>query len=232
MTTDQIHDCTASALPELGPGFGPGVHLQTDRGPVPVDWLAAGDRVLTLDHGYQPILWVGRSRVSTAELASNPALRPIVVPAGRFGRDGPDQDLLLSPDHRVLVASALVEHHVGTPEALAACKFLSDAGHSAPQSPAQPEGLSYYQVLFSDHELVLAEGLWVESFFTSDAALEALDATARQQAEAALGGSAGAQAMLAARYVLTDWECKAMRLATLPAATQAAKGARYGSKSA
>ena len=41
-------------------GFGGGTLIETDGGPIPVDWLRPGDRVLTFDDGLQPLRWVGR----------------------------------------------------------------------------------------------------------------------------------------------------------------------------
>lgn len=35
-----------------------GTLIDTDRGPVPIEELSVGDRVATLDHGFQPIRWV------------------------------------------------------------------------------------------------------------------------------------------------------------------------------
>ena len=218
LTYDQINSV---------PCFGPGMHLDTDKGPVPVDWLAKGDRVLTLDHGYQPVLWVGRSKVSARDMAANPALRPVIIPAGRFGGDGPARDLILSPEHRVLVASAAIECHFGAHQALAACKFLCNGAADMPC--AGGDGFSYYHVLFARHEIVRAEGLWVESFFTGDMGLRALGPAERRGVADALRDFGGVGAMQSARYILHRWEAEMLGL-SLWRPERVTEGARYGSK--
>ncbi|WP_323037813.1 Hint domain-containing protein [Pararhodobacter sp.] len=53
--------------------FTPGTLIDTLRGKVAVETLVPGDKVLTRDHGYQSLAWVGRRDLTAAELATCPA---------------------------------------------------------------------------------------------------------------------------------------------------------------
>ena len=96
----------------------------TDRHPGARITLAEGDLVRTLDHGLQPVRWVGARRLSAAELAAAEKLRPIRIRAGALGPGTPRADLLVSPQHRVLVRSRIAQRMFGTDEVLVAAKQL------------------------------------------------------------------------------------------------------------
>ena len=49
--------------------FTHGTRIDTPDGPRPVEALAAGDLVTTLDNGSQPVRWTGRRWISPAEMA-------------------------------------------------------------------------------------------------------------------------------------------------------------------
>ena len=84
-------DLTGQAVP----CFTRGTLIKTDQGERPIEELAAGDMVLTMDHGYQPIRWIGSSkRAATGDLA------PILIRKGALGND---RDLRVSPQHRMLL---------------------------------------------------------------------------------------------------------------------------------
>lgn len=184
------------------PCFCQGTHLATDQGDVPVDWLGPGDRVLTKDHGYQAILWVGRSKISRANLKKYPSLRPIRIAANSISAGVPAQDLRLSPEHRMLLGSAHLELLFGVAEAFAPVKSIVD-GQQITQTDPQHE-VSYYHVLFERHEIVLAEGLWSESFFPEKVTLGALSDGDRKKVLAVLGPRA--ESMKTARLCLRPWE--------------------------
>jgi hypothetical protein len=83
--------------------FTPGTLLSTPAGPRPVEALREGDLLDTLDGGAQEILWIGRRRLTGAQMHAMPQLRPVRIRAGAFGLDVPVEDLLVSPRHRLLV---------------------------------------------------------------------------------------------------------------------------------
>ncbi|AMY68478.1 Hint domain-containing protein [Frigidibacter mobilis] len=154
--------------------FAAGTLIATETGERPVETLAIGDRVLTADHGLQPLRWRGQIALGPAALQKRPALAPIRIAAGALGPGKPHSDLLLSPQHRVLIRSRIVQRLFGVASALAAVKHLTDAGGIAPAGPAG--GVVYVHLMFDRHEIVLANGAETESLFLGPEARKSLEA--------------------------------------------------------
>lgn len=141
--------------------FTPGAMILTDQGEIAVEDLQPGDRVLTRDHGYQPIRWVGRRDLTAVELLSEPRFNPVSIAAGALGAGMPHRDMLVSPQHRILITGARSELLFGEHEILVAAKHLvGQAGITQRLS----SGVSYLHILFDAHEIVRADGAWSESF--------------------------------------------------------------------
>lgn len=153
--------------------FADGTLIDTPRGPVPVETLRPGDMVTTLDSGPLPLRWVGRREIDGAWLRRMPQLAPVMVPAGAFGPGLPSADLVLSPNHRILLRHALSDMLFGETEVLAAAKHLLDR-HVIP-APDARNGVAYNHLLFDQHEIVFANGLPSESLYPGPEALGALD---------------------------------------------------------
>ena len=83
-TQTQFASLIAMGVP---PCFAPGTLIWTDRGDVSVERLRPGDRILTADHGPQPLRWIGRREVDFTDPANNRGGRdkPIEIKAGRPG---------------------------------------------------------------------------------------------------------------------------------------------------
>lgn len=160
------------------PCFVAGSRLATPAGPTPVEALRVGDRVLTRDNGYRPIRWIGGRAFDAATLADFPELQPVRVARGAFGADVPSADLLVSPQHRMLLAGGDAARHGEETEILAAAIDLVTLGLAAVE-PARE--VTYYHIMFDAHEIVWANGCWSESFLPEAAALDGLhDAQLRE----------------------------------------------------
>lgn len=167
------------------PCFLRGTRIETDRGTVPVELLAAGDLVKTLDAGLQPILWVGSTPICRAELLQAPQLRPVRIRAGALSPGSPQADLLVSPQHRVLIRSAIVQRMFGVPDVLIAARHL--LGLDGVETVQEDEPLEYFHLLMSCHQILYSEGAATESLFVGPHALAALPPLARQQIGALMG---------------------------------------------
>lgn len=159
--------------------FTPGTLIETATGPRPVETLATGDLILTRDHGYEPLRWIGRARVSAARLDLQPNLRPIRIKAGALGAGLPEYDLIVSPQHRILVRSAIVRRMFGAHEVLVAAKHLCLVPGIEALRP--DNGTTYLHLLFDRHELVLSNGSWTESLLTGPQAMQAMSPAARRE---------------------------------------------------
>lgn len=146
------------------PCFVAGTLIRTEKGQERVENLRPGDRIWTLDHGFQPLRWIGQRTV-----AAMGAFAPVRVAAGTFGDHGA---LMLSPQHRILIRDPLADLVFGTPEVLVAAKHLVD-GHKV-QSVAGGS-VTYVHLLFDQHEIVLSNGLATESFLPGPQTVDAFE---------------------------------------------------------
>jgi len=131
--------------------FYPGTLIATPEGECAVETMKIGDLVLTTDGKAAPVRWVGRQTVST-RFANPQRVLPIRVTAGALAEGVPARDLLLSPDHALLVDGALVQ----------ACALIN--GVSIVRETNVPVTFTYYHVELADHSLILAENAAAETF--------------------------------------------------------------------
>jgi len=165
--------------PEVLPCFTRGTLILTEHGVVAVEDLSVGARVMTRDHGPQEIRWIGSRVMTAAGLARNPRLRPVRIRAGALGDNTPSSDLLVSPQHRVLVRSKIAQRMFGTDEILVAARQLLplDRIEIAEDVP----GVEYFHILFDRHEVVISNGAETESLYTGPQALKAVGKAAQEE---------------------------------------------------
>ncbi len=172
--------CRAEAA-ELRPGgvicFTPGTRITTPDGTRRIEDLHPGDRIQTKDNGEQEVLWTGHRRMSGARLYAMPHLRPIRFRSGALGIDRPDEDLLVSPQHRMLVKGAAAQSLFHADEVLIAAEDLLNDGSICVDRMLRE--VTYVHVLLERHQIVWANGLETESFHPSNSALETIDSVQR-----------------------------------------------------
>ncbi|MEO0912670.1 MAG: Hint domain-containing protein [Pseudomonadota bacterium] len=154
--------------------FARGTLIETGTGPVPVENLVAGDRVITLDHGARPITWVGHSRVR-----ARGRLRPVRIAAGALGENAPSADLVVSPYHRVVVKGWRAEVLFGQEEVLVTASSLVNG--ETIRLVRDMSMVDYYHILFETHEIIISNGAPSESFNPSSIALKDCEAEMREE---------------------------------------------------
>lgn len=143
--------------------FAPGTMIDTPDGPRAVETLRDGDLVTTLETGAQPVAWVGAQ-----DVCGTGAMAPVQVGAGLLRNAAP---LLMSPDHRVLLSNDLGVALPGDEEHLLPVKGLL----GLPGVELMPHlRIRYHHIALSRHEVIRANGAWVESFLPGPAALRNL----------------------------------------------------------
>lgn len=148
-----------------------GTWIATNRGEKRIEDLKVGDLVMTRDNGLQPIRWIGRRDVTEQELRQTPEWAPIKLEAGSLGGSSPETDLLLSPNHRVLMTGNRATLLFGESEVLVAAEHLTDMDGI---SKVATSGVSYFHILFESHQVVLSNGAWTESFQPADCSIRGL----------------------------------------------------------
>ncbi|AVO37716.1 Hint domain-containing protein [Pukyongiella litopenaei] len=151
--------------------FTPGVLIDTAHGSRPVERIAVGDLVLTADAGLQRVAWTG-----CATVAARGGMAPVRIAAGTLGNT---RDLLVSPQHRILIEGWAAEVFAGIDGVLVPARHLVDGDRIR---IVESRAVTYLHLGFDRHHLVRSEGIWTESHFAS--------AAARAEA-AALFGAAG-----------------------------------------
>ena len=146
--------------------FTPNTRIATPEGPVLVRDLAEDDLILTKDDGPQPIRWIGWRRMSGARMFAMPELRPIRIRGGALGLDVPDDDLLVSPKHRLVIKGGVAQALFNTPEGLVAARDLLN-DHSVTVD-RRVNDVTYVHLLLDRHQVVFANG--VEIFLRLDTA--------------------------------------------------------------
>ena len=166
--------------------FTPGTRLDTPDGPRAVEDLYPGDRVTTRDDGPQEVLWVGLRHVSGARLYAFPELRPVRIRAGALGGDAPRPDLVVSPDHRVMLRGPKCRALWGEDEVLVRARDLVD-DRAVRVDHAAPEAI-YVHLLLARHQVLRANGVEAESFHPGGADLAHLDPGERAELLEAVPG--------------------------------------------
>lgn len=152
--------------------FAEGTLIETDEGLRPIEAITVGTRVRTLDHGMQVVRWHGICHLSDDALQARPRLAPIRIAQGALGQGMPHRDLVVSPQHRILVQSRVTDRMFGKSGALVpAVKLLGLPGVT--RVPAEG-GITYHHLLFDAHEIIWAEGCPAESLLLGPRAQEML----------------------------------------------------------
>lgn len=159
--------------------FCPDTLIDTQDGPCAVQDLTIGTKVWTQDHGYQPLRWIAQRRIPQKVALQHPNLWPIRIKAGAMGQGLPTRDLMVSPQHRVLLRSRVAQRMFDCDEVLLAAKHLT--AHAGIDQIRPEAGIEYWHFMFDNHELVASNGLLTESLFTGPEAVKAIPAEARDE---------------------------------------------------
>jgi hypothetical protein len=131
--------------------FMAGTMVRTPGGEVAVEELERGDIVLTADGRSVPVTWLGVQTVSRLFADPN-RVWPIRIKAHALADNVPSRDLLISPDHAILVDGVLVQ----------AGALVN--GTTVVREGNVPSTFTYYHVETEDHSLILAQDVPAETF--------------------------------------------------------------------
>jgi hypothetical protein len=144
------NDATGTEIVSEAPCYARGTLIATPDGEVPVEALVAGDRVSTFEDGMKTVKWVGHRAVDCARHPRPETVWPVRIKPGAFGRDMPQRDLFLSPDHAVFADDVLIP-----------VKHLINGGAIVQEAR---EMVTYYHIELDQHDVILAEGLPCETY--------------------------------------------------------------------
>ena len=188
------------------PCFTAGCLIATPNGEIAVDDLQVGDKVFTRDNGIQTIRWIGTRKLSSVEL--EPRFYPIRIREGALGNGMPARDLVVSPNHRMLITSTLSELLFAEREVLVAAKHLT---HLDGVERLSLDSVTYVHLMFDRHEVILGDGAWSESFQPGELTLASLRSAQRDEIFhlfPELAEKEGREAYVSARKSLRKHEAK------------------------
>ncbi|MEX5729342.1 hypothetical protein Ga0609869_002695 [Rhodovulum iodosum] len=126
----------------------------------PIETLSVGDRLLTRDHGAQPLRWIGRRTVRGVG-----AYAPVVIAKGTLGNAS---DLIVSQHQRLFIYQRGRQRLTSTAEALVKAQHLVDGDTAYIRKGGFVE---YFHLVFDRHEILYAEGIPTESLLVNEAML-------------------------------------------------------------
>nr|WP_321983205.1 Hint domain-containing protein [uncultured Lichenicoccus sp.] len=172
---------------ELYTCFLAGTRILTDQGEVAVEALAVGDMVATLTGGqivHRPIHWIG-SRTPGRSAIRRSGAHPVRFRAGALSDNVPRRDLLVTPEHCILIDGRLVPARM----LVNGRSIFVDRSVGA---------FSFHHVELEQHGILIAEGLTTESYLdTGNRSIFApavVDAAVMRQAPIARGQDGGQDA--------------------------------------
>ena len=138
--------------------FAAGTRIATDRGEVAVEDLQPEDQVVTLEAGarvLRPVRWIGRRHLNLLRHPDATLAAPVRIVADAFAPGVPHRDLLVSPDHAILVESHGESRLVPARLLINQMTIRQETGLAS---------VGYFHVELDRHSILLAEGLASESY--------------------------------------------------------------------
>lgn len=164
-----------TSLPEPEPFsgilcFAAGTPIETPTGPRRVETLRPGEIVTTADKGEMHVTWTGRREVLFVR--GDNRYRPVLFHAGSLGPDSPTADLVVSPDHQVVLHGPDVAELTGNTAALAPAGALTEL--RGVRQMLGKRRITYIHVMLENHAVLRAAGAEAESFYPTPDTLAAL----------------------------------------------------------
>lgn len=154
-----VTTATQTPVTNFGPTcFTPGTLIDTSRGRTHIEDIRIGDEVITLDNGLQPV------RFKTDDIfRASDENAPVLFESGSIGNEVP---LLVSQQHRMLIADWRAELYWGQSEILVAAKHLINGTSIR----LKPGGIvRYIHLLFDNHQVIFGNGVPSESMYPEQA---------------------------------------------------------------
>lgn len=133
-----------------------GTRILTRTGYRPVESLAEGDEIQTLNHGWQPVRWVGHKEIQPRPHGGFAITElPIRIARDAFGAGLPVRDLWVSPNHAIFFR----DHLIPAKHLVNGVTVTRDSG---------VENIVYYHVLLNRHAVIFSEALSTESYVPAE----------------------------------------------------------------
>ncbi len=156
----------APAVPAFEDAFAAlarGAILPTENGPVAVEDLLPGDRIRTVDHGFQTLVWRGSCALVPNAAGQSRAMGHLTrIAAETFGPSRPAADLVLGPSARLFHRANGIKVLTGDAGAFIPARDFYDGVSVVELTPIT--AVQVYHLGFKEHQMVTANGVEIESY--------------------------------------------------------------------
>lgn len=137
--------------------------VATERGLTAVGDLLPGDRVETVDNGFQTLLWKGSTTLMPRADGQGPVMGKLTrIAADMLGIARPMHDLVLGPMARITHRAPAIARLTGGTMALIPARDFIDGLTVLDITPPAP--VETCHLGFAGHEIIVANGVEVESY--------------------------------------------------------------------
>ncbi len=154
-------------------------NVRTPLGARRVEMLSPGDMVLTRNSGLQPVRLIWTWTATAEEIDAQPELAPIRFRPRAIGPMMPQRDLRIACGHRILVPGYRIEGVADHQNCLMRVDGFAAASDGA-FADRSDTPITFYNVVFDQHEIITAEGLPIETFRPSPKSMDLMDVAARE----------------------------------------------------
>lgn len=166
-SSSEIQDFTriAPALPAFENAFavlGRGAVVQTENGHVAVGDLLPGDKVKTVENGYQTLLWHGSMQIVPGARNPRPEMATLTrITADAMGLGRPNPDLVLGPSARLHHIATGIRALTGSTSAFIPVRDFIDGNQIIELRPMA--AVRVFQLGFENHERINVNGIEIET---------------------------------------------------------------------
>lgn len=161
--TVQMRGETANVA--VAQGLAPEAIILTTDGELPIQYLSAGDRVITRDTGTSIVKSIRFAKVTC---------RAIALAAGSLGHTRPDRDVVLPAGQQILIRDWRAQALFGGKQAMVPVSRLIDGEYVSDLGEIE---MTLYQIEFDAPHVIYADGL--EVYSTLPASVDAHDGRVR-----------------------------------------------------
>ena len=163
--------------------FGLGSLVETPNGRQAVESLRQGDLVRTIDAGDVPIKWVRKAKHALEDEPDEK--RPVLIRKGAIGPDRPSKDLIVSPQHRILVGKCRQLNSIFDEQCLVPAKALTKL--PGIRFMRGKRNVTWVHFALEAHHIVKVNDLQTESLYLGPMVLNGLTLAERQELEGIFG---------------------------------------------
>jgi len=155
------------------PCFAEGTLIETSKGVIPIEDITVGNKLMSISGERHRVMWVCRTPADVSSFLTSGY--PVRIAKGALGYGKPNQDLTVSPQHRILVGESGQLQGTFDQAALVPAKSL--IGMPGITEATDCTGLTWYHLACETHQIVHAHGCAAETLLLG---LMVLNATRRR----------------------------------------------------